>query len=109
MKGHGKTKFTVVKPERQDNDPIEYLTPQGHHARRATQQSRRCQQIADRIRRACGKGTKKDKDISDVAKEMILEEYAQLNTHTCAALMTNIDDKIEHEANLCNKLHPYMS
>ena len=93
MKGRDKPKFKVAKQERQDPDPIHYLTPQGHQARLATQQSRRCQQIADRIRKACGKGTKKDEDINKNAKKKILDEYAKLNAQTCAILITNINEK----------------
>ncbi len=68
LKGHGKPKYDTSAPEPLDDKAMEKLTPEGHKSRRATQQARRCQQIADRIKRNHGQPTAKDKLVGPVKK-----------------------------------------
>ena len=54
LKGHGKPTFAEITPDPLDDEAVEKLTKEGHMAKRATKQARRCQQINDRIRRNLG-------------------------------------------------------
>ena len=110
LKGHGKQKYAEVTPlhvdvddERQDK-----LTCEGRLAIQAQQQARRCQQIADRIKRNHGAPTAKDQLLSDVDKTQKRQENDLLNIHTCAKLIANINAGSDHEKCLEDKLHPYM-
>ena len=76
LKGHGQPKYDTAVPDPIDDEAVEKLTPEGHKARRATQQARRCQQIADRIKRNHRKPTAKDLLVEPSRKLKILAENA---------------------------------
>jgi len=108
LKGHGKPKYATAAPDPIDDVAVKQQTSEGAKARRATQQSRRCQQIADRIKRNHRQPTAKDMLIEPARKAKILAENASINELTCAKLITNIRSDAAHEEHLAGKLHPFM-
>ena len=83
LKGHGKPKYDTAVPDPPDVPEVDYLTPEGPKARRATLQARRCQQIADRIKRNHGTPTAKDK-LLDPAKKTSLSQRTTGSTSLLA-------------------------
>ena len=87
LKGHGKPKYDTAVPDPIDDEEVEKLTIEGRKARRATLQARRCQQIADRIKRNHGKPTAKDMLLDPSKRERIAAENDRINHLTCAKLI----------------------